>query len=150
MAFMDGFMTWLGLQEPAEGGNDFSPGRVPESKSKVSNVVSLHGGAKGTMKVVVAEPVKYEEVSVLVDHLRARRQVVVNFEKSNPEESKRIFDFIIGALYALDGNSHQISKYVFLFVPSNVEICKDTQNIMNRQGYSSRSDGRQGAMVVDL
>jgi len=151
MTLMDGFMTWLGLQEPQDDGNDVFPGKPAETtKNKVSNVVSLHGSSKGTMKVVVAEPNKYEEVSALVDHLRSRRQVLVNFEKTPPEESKRIFDFVLGALYALDGNSQQISKFVFLFAPSNVEIFKDTQNIMNRQGQSGRYENRPNAMVVDL
>ena len=32
------------------------------------------------MKVVIAEPKKYEDVTIIADHLRQRRAVIVNLE----------------------------------------------------------------------
>ena len=40
-------------------------------------------------------------------------------------ESQRIMDFISGCIYSIKGQYHQISKYIFIFTPENVDISGD-------------------------
>ena len=43
-----------------------------------SKIVNIHTNSQ--MKVVIAEPKKYEDVTVIADHLKQKRTVIVNLE----------------------------------------------------------------------
>ena len=47
-----------------------------------SKIVNIHTNSQ--MKVVIAEPKKYEDVTIIADHLRQRRAVIVNLESIEP------------------------------------------------------------------
>jgi len=129
MSKLDKFWNWLGIADEevvTEQILDLPTGN--ELNSKTPNVVSIH--TNKNMKVMVCEPQNFDEVQMLADHLKNRKQVIVNFENTPDDVSRRIFDFISGTTYALDGNSQQLGKDVFLFAPSNVEISKDARSLM--------------------
>lgn len=102
------------------------------SSRKGANLVSIH--TNKAMKVVVCEAESFDEVQVLADHLKNRRQVIINFDNTPPEASQRIIDFLSGTTYSLEGNSQQLGKNIFLFAPSNVEISQDHRSILKRNG----------------
>lgn len=72
--------------------------------------------------VVIYSPSTYEEVQLLIDHLKRREQVIVDFSDINQSIVYRILDFMSGAIYALSGSVQQITKNIFLFAPSGVTI----------------------------
>lgn len=72
--------------------------------------------------VVIYSPSTYEDVQLLIDHLKMREQVIVDFSTVNQTSVYRILDFMSGAVYALSGSIQQISKNIFLFAPSGVKI----------------------------
>ncbi len=57
-----------------------------------SNVVSLQSVQKSS-KVVLIEPRAYAEAQEIADHLKNRRAVVVNLQRIQHEQAKRIVDF---------------------------------------------------------
>ncbi|NLF45335.1 MAG: cell division protein SepF, partial [Syntrophomonadaceae bacterium] len=67
----------------------------------------------------------FDDAQALADHLKSRRQVILNLENTTPDISQRIVDFVSGTTYALEGHSQQVGKTIFIFTPSNVEISKD-------------------------
>lgn len=86
---------------------------------KTSNVLNL----KATdLIITVHEPLTYEESPNIVDDLREFKAVVLNFEQLDLEVKRQIFDFVSGALYALDGRIQKVNKDIFVLAPSNVEI----------------------------
>lgn len=93
---------------------------APKAKKVGSNVVSLHTNA--SMKIVVHEPLNYEEAPKIVDDLRANKTAVVNLEGLDLELKKKIFNFLNGSIYAIDGNVQKVTKDIFVMSPSNVEI----------------------------
>lgn len=97
-------------------------------------VVSSHFG-KG-QKVIVCKPERLEEAQALADHLKNKKQVLINFENTGPEISQKIIDFMHGAVYALDGQSQQLGHNVFAFAPSSVEIIKDKRSAFCEKGIS--------------
>lgn len=130
MALLDSFWGWLGVQtEVEEHVMELPAGQEHNSKS-VANVVSIH--TNKNLKVVVCEPEKFEEVQALADHLKNRKQVILNFESTPPEIAQRIIDFISGAVYALDGQSQQLGRNIFLFAPSNVEVARDHRSLIRK------------------
>ena len=56
------------------------------------------------MRVVVVEPLAFDEVQAIALNLRNRRPVIVNLERTEREIAKRIVDFMSGATYALGGS----------------------------------------------
>lgn len=78
--------------------------------------------ASGAGGVVIYAPRTYQDVQLLIDHLRMREQVIVDFSTLNQQSVYRILDFMSGAIYALGGSIQQITRNIFLFAPSGVTI----------------------------
>lgn len=72
--------------------------------------------------IVIKNPKSYEDVRILIDHLKKREQVIINFSDVNQNTVCRILDFMSGAVYALNGSIQEISKNVFIFAPEGVTI----------------------------
>ncbi|MDD4776309.1 MAG: cell division protein SepF [Syntrophomonas sp.] len=140
MGVMDSVWKWLGIQSEVEEEYEFEQRPMTlerenrSSANAAANVVALHAAGKGA-KVVVCEPDRFEEVQALVDHLKNRKQVIVNFESTAPELSQKIIDFISGAVYALDGHSQQLGQHIFLFAPSTVEITAESKNLTRKNDF---------------
>ena len=137
MGKMKQFLNWLDVEQEVvrEEYVDMPDNTVDDNPRGVSNVVSIH--TNKTMKVVVCEPDSLDEVQILADHLKNRKQVILNFENTPKELSQRIIDFISGTTYALEGNSQQLGSDIFIFTPSNVEIARDARSIMRKHGFGS-------------
>ena len=82
------------------------------------------GAAQGDrpLKMMIVEPESFDDSQSIADFLRDRKPVVINFESTEPDISKRVVDFVSGATYALDGNIQKVGKDIFLCVPSNVTV----------------------------
>lgn len=74
------------------------------------------------MVITVHEPLSYDESPLIVDDLRDYKAVVLNFEQLDLEVKRQIFDFVSGALYALDGKMQKVNKDIFILAPYNVAI----------------------------
>ena len=94
--------------------------RESSSKRKPASVVSIH--TQKQVRVIVVEPVSFEEAQGIAEHLKARKSVILNLEKTNEHVCQRIVDFISGTTYALGGNMQKVGNGIFLFVPNNVDI----------------------------
>lgn len=140
MSVMNRFMNFFGLQDEEEiiehekvsqqphqqqhadeHENDFETSPFEARKqSKSSNIVSIH--SQKNVRVVLNEPRSFEEAQEIADHLRARRGVVVNLQRVPSDVAKRIFDFLLGTLYAVSGTMNRIGPGIFFCAPENVEI----------------------------
>ena len=66
------------------------------------------------------------------DSLKDGHQLIVNFERAPEEVCSRVFDFICGVTYALDGVVQDLGDKVFLFAPVNCEIDVEGRESRNR------------------
>lgn len=91
---------------------------------QADNVVDFKNKAKtaSQMKVMVIEPVSFDDAQQVADHIRNHKPVVVNFENTNGDIAKRIIDFISGTTYALSGDIKKVGKNVFMCAPDNVSV----------------------------
>jgi len=60
-------------------------------------------------------PRSYEDACEVIEQLEKGNTVIVDLTDVDLETSKRITDFIAGALYVLNGDVEKISKRVFRF-----------------------------------
>ena len=95
-----------------------------ENRQQADNVVDFKNKAKtaSQMKVMVIEPVSFDDAQQVADHIRNHKPVVVNFENTNGDIAKRIIDFISGTTYALSGDIKKVGKNVFMCAPDNVSV----------------------------
>jgi cell division inhibitor SepF len=96
-----------------------------DSKDKFQ---ALQTRATSPFKLVVIEPQSFEECPKLVDSLKSRRPVIINLEKIESESARKIFDFLSGATYALNGNVQKVANNIFVFAPENVDITGSNEN----------------------
>jgi cell division inhibitor SepF len=73
-------------------------------------------------KLVLIEPKSFEECPKLVDSLKARKPIIINLEQLETGVARKIFDFLSGATYALNGNVQKVANNIFVFAPENVDI----------------------------
>lgn len=147
MSIIDKVCGKMGLMDPIDEKMDFED---EELRSKTSgqeesgmdslsgsergessrNVVDFHSAqtAHGSvvtsykMKVIVIEPKTFDDAQQVANNLREKKPVVINFEKTEAEDAKRIIDFISGTTYALNGEIKKVGHNVFLCAPSNVNV----------------------------
>jgi len=94
--------------------------KPPQSLSQVSKQTTT--GGTNPFKLVVLEPKGFEECPKLVDSLKGRKPVILNLEKLESDTARKIFDFMSGATYALNGNVQKVANNIFVFAPENVDI----------------------------
>jgi cell division inhibitor SepF len=107
---------------------------VTTSVHKKSNVVNIHS-ASSPMKVVLVEPTSYDEVQNICDDLKSKKPIIINFENLDKEVSKRMVDFISGAVYALDGTIQKVSNGIVLVAPSNVDVLGNIKNSIGDEDF---------------
>lgn len=90
------------------------------SYGKRGNVIKVHSNSD--MKLFICEPEKYEDCTRAVDELKNRKAVVLNIESLELEDQRQIFEFIKGAVYALEASIQKVSKGIFVIAPINVQI----------------------------
>ncbi|CAN5410327.1 cell division protein SepF [soil metagenome] len=91
-----------------------------------SSKVVDHPSAQASSEVLVIEPRQFEESIEIVEHLRARKSVLLNLHMLDNEGSQRVVDFLSGACHAIDGHQQRIGDGVFLFAPASVVISSET------------------------
>ena len=101
-------------KEERKSVSGFTPrGAEPAKAVPVEKRVSIAG--TNAFKLVVIEPKSFDECPKLVDSLKGRRPVIINLEKIETETAKKIFDFLSGATYALNGNVQKVANNIFIF-----------------------------------
>ncbi|MBF7095870.1 cell division protein SepF [Alkalibacter mobilis] len=98
----------------------------PETTSNIFNKKQKRDkpliSGKENSKVLVVEPEFFNDAPVICDNLKSNKTVVVNLENADYEDGRKIFDFLNGAVYALDGTIQKIGENVFILAPSSVDV----------------------------
>lgn len=108
----------------------------PFVSKKQNKIVNIHTASSS--KVVISKPSNYDEGKIIVDNLKSRRIVIVNLNGVvETKEGQRILDFLIGAIYALEGGLQPVEKGVFILTPSNIEVSNELKNELTNKGIFS-------------
>ncbi|WP_071459371.1 cell division protein SepF [Bacillus massilinigeriensis] len=102
---------------------------VRQQQVQKQNVVSLQSVQKSS-KVILMEPRVYAEAQEISDHLKNRRSVVVNLQRIDHDQAKRIVDFLSGTVYAIGGDIQKIGMNIFLCTPDNVEVSGNISELL--------------------
>ena len=130
--FMNKMLNLVGFETEEEYEDDFvdeteeyeSPAYERFNDRRSSRVVKLHNSS-AQMRVVVIQPESFDEARDITNHLKSKKQIVVNLESVEKNVARRIIDFLSGAVYALDGDIQKVSNGIFIIAPNNVDIMSD-------------------------
>jgi len=141
--FFDKMKLLVGL-ESEEIEEKQTEGRRPVREYNISSaqpkemgdnrVLNFH--SKNQMKLILLEPKSFDECPKIVDNLKSRKPVILNLEKVDSDLARKIFDFISGAVYALDGNVQKVANNIFLFAPENVDISGNIESFLSKDQFN--------------
>lgn len=103
---------------------------APSKVVPIKSTTSRNG-----LEVSIAKPTSFNDSQDICDLLIGGKAVVANLEGFDPAEAQRIMDFISGCVYAMNGNLHQISNYIFIFSPDSIDISGDFLDAMSSEGF---------------
>ena len=95
-------------------------------------VVNIH--ATTQLQVVLVKPERYENASEVADHLRDKRTVVLNLEKTQKDVARRLLDFLSGVAYAQEGKIKKVALQTYIVTPYNVDIMGDLIDELENNG----------------
>ncbi len=137
MGAMNKMLKWIGISEDEyDDENEFLTDTSAEPEEPIipagkrGKVVNIH--ATTQMKVVVIQLQSFEDAKDIADHLKSKKPVVINLEKLERDVSRRVVDFLSGAVYGVDGNIQKVANGIFLIAPYNVGIMGDFQDELKK------------------
>ena len=104
----------------------------PPRRNNGGKVVNIH--ATTQLQVVLVKPDRYENASEIADHLRDKRTVVLNLEKTQKDVSRRLLDFLSGVAYAQEGKIKKVALQTYIVTPYNVDIMGDLIDELENNG----------------
>ena len=104
----------------------------PPRRNNGGKVVNIH--ATTQLQVVLVKPDRYENASEIADHLRDKRTVVLNLEKTQKDVSRRLLDFLSGMAYAQEGKIKKVALQTYIVTPYNVDIMGDLIDELENNG----------------
>ncbi|MBQ3334202.1 MAG: cell division protein SepF [Eubacteriaceae bacterium] len=113
-----------------EGDEVIQDEETEDVTSRSSALAGLAGGAE----VLVLDPEFFEDAPHIVDKIKENKTVVVNLKNTEYEDGRKIFDFLNGAVFALEGSINKIADNVFILAPSVVSVSKEMDNT-GKDGY---------------
>ncbi|MGI6705349.1 MAG: cell division protein SepF [Clostridia bacterium] len=111
------------------------------NKQKKGKVVNIHSSAY--VKVVVYQPLSYDDTQNIIDNLKSRKPVIVNLECLDVDLAQRVLDFMSGAVYALDGTIHKVSRGIFVLAPNNVDISGNIPDELKGKAFFTLNNKRE-------
>ena len=104
----------------------------PRSRGRDDKVVNIHTTTQ--LQVVLVKPERYENASEIADHLRDKRTVVLNLEKTERDVARRLLDFLSGVAYAQEGKIKKVALQTYIVTPYNVDIMGDLIDELENNG----------------
>ena len=104
----------------------------PPRRNSGGKVVNIH--APPQLQVVLVKPERYENASEIADHLRDKRTVVLNLEKTQKDVARRLLDFLSGVAYAQEGKIKKVALQTYIVTPYNVDIMGDLIDELENNG----------------
>ena len=86
--------------------------------------LTVHTTKMSELKVQIYAPRNFDQVTAIADDLKDGKACVVNYEKIEADEQRRICDFVNGVCYVLDGCAKRVSGQIVLYVPNGVDVAE--------------------------
>lgn len=104
-----------------EYGSEQHSGGGRRNQSRDNKVINVYKN-NGSSNLIIFRPVSCEDSSHMIDSLKSNRPVIANFENIDHEKAQRILDMMSGAMYAMCGSVHKVSRSIYVFAPESLDV----------------------------
>ena len=111
---------------PAAPAATAAPVSTPATPSFGGQVLNM---SSGKQEVVLFHAKTFDDAAKAADELCKRKAVILNMENVDKALTRRVVDFLSGAVYALDGRVKKVAQSTYLFCPHNMDVTGDLENI---------------------
>ena len=121
-------------RRPSPFASQEAPAAAPAAAPVASAPSTGFGGQvlnmnSGKQEVVLFHAKTFDDAAQAADELRKRKAVILNMENVDKALTRRVVDFLSGAVYALDGRVKKVAQSTYLFCPHNMDVTGDLENI---------------------
>ena len=74
-----------------------------------------------SLMIKLYTPRNFDQVTEVADDIKGKRAVIINYDKVDLSEQRRICDFVNGVCYVTNGDARRISNNIVLYVPDGVD-----------------------------
>ena len=113
----------LNETEPAAPGTPAASSTGSGFSGQVLNMNS------GKQEVVLFHARTFDDAAKAANELRKKKAVILNMENVDKALTRRVVDFLSGAVYALDGSVKKVAQSAYLFCPHNMGVVGDLENV---------------------
>ena len=107
------------------------------TKSREENTVSTSVGSGLKPKLVIHEPITYEDGPKILDDIKNKKIVVIDFETLDGDKKKQIFEFVNGGIYSMEAQIRKVTKDIFVVAPKGVDVeGKQLDNFSLKSDYT--------------
>ena len=106
-----------------------SPVSAPATSTPSFGGQVLNMNSTGKQEVVLFHAKAFDDAAKAADELCKRKAVILNMENVDKALTRRVVDFLSGAVYALDGRVKKVAQSTYLFCPRNMDVVGDLENI---------------------
>ena len=99
---------------------------TPTSSGFSGQVLNMNSGKQ---EVVLFHAKTFDDAAKAADELRKKKAVILNMENVDKALTRRVVDFLSGAVYAVDGSVKKIAQSTYLFCPHNMDVVGDLENV---------------------
>ena len=89
----------------------------------------LNMNPSNKQEVVLYHAKAFDDAAKAADELRSKKAVILNMENVDKALTRRVVDFLSGAVYALDGSVKKIAQSTYLFCPHNMDVVGDLESL---------------------
>ncbi|MGM9526357.1 MAG: cell division protein SepF [Peptococcaceae bacterium] len=128
------------MEKPAAAKTTVPVKQEPKPVARINNVVSFNNPNREYVssrqsegenaRVVLVEPIRFEESQGIADNLLDHKAVVINIESCDTDIAAKIIDFVGGVVYAIDGTIQKVSQGIILAAPQNIDIASELKHDM--------------------
>ncbi|GAB6092319.1 cell division protein SepF [Furfurilactobacillus curtus] len=139
MAFS--FSNFFGMEETDATVNNSTASQSPRPTStggtrRPAKVVDMAGRSAIANHISLFEPRIYSDVKEIAQQLLESQAVIVNFDKLDDQSSRRMVDFLTGAVFAISGEIKRVGDTIFLCTPNSFEVSGDLTAQFDQNGHN--------------
>ena len=122
--------------------NDYEPTsnryqRPSKRGDRARSMTDNNFTSRSSLRISIQEPLDYEQdAPSVINDIINKKVVVLNLEMVDADMRRRIFDFVSGAVYALDGTVEKVTKGIFVITPNGVEIDNTVTEQISEGNYN--------------
>ena len=122
-------------EETADAGSTSGSAFTAENVGSFNSKFVNTSADVGKQEVVLFHAKSFDDAGKAGDELRMRKAVILNMEGEDKALTRRVVDFLSGAVYALNGKCKPVAQSTYLFCPNTMVIVGEPNDAKAEETY---------------